>query len=297
MPSKSIRPYPSFLFLFNLSVLLGSVFLLSLCQARFGGLILASSSPSRSQNSTQSSKPADKKTETGQEPADTSTGALDSALENALEEYRVQIGRVTASQGGGSGNNGAPRAKDYHGNLYEYLRNDALDALPHEVRQADGKKSVLRRNQFGFNLTGPLTIPRLYNGRGKTFLSLTYEGTREKISRPFLSKIPTAQQQLGDFSDLVDDAGQPVTIYDPATTRANPGFNPALPVSLDNLQYLRDPFPGNVIPFSRIDPVVTRLIPYYALPNTNVGPFLRNNFFANAVGNEHAGWRGLEAGS
>jgi hypothetical protein len=283
MPSKSIRPFPSFGLLLALFVLLGTVFPFSICQAKSGGPALTSLAPARPQGSTQSSNQPDSRSETKQEPAGTSNEEVHSKLEKALEEYRTQIGRVTISQGRGNGSNGTPRARDYHGNLYEYLRNDALDALPHEVRQANGTKSVLRRNQFGFNLTGPLTIPKLYDGHGKTFFSLTYEGTREKISRPFLSKIPTAQQQRGDFSDLVDDAGQPVTIYDPSTTRPNPSFNPALPVSLNNLEYLRDPFPGNVLPKERIDPVVTRLMPYYALPNTNVGPFLRNNFFANAV--------------
>jgi hypothetical protein len=204
-------------------------------------------------------------------------------LEKALQEYKIQIARVTATASGSKGNGLLRQTKDYHGNFFDYLRNDALDALPHQVRQASGTKSILRRNQFGFNLTGPLRIPWLYRGDGKTFFSVTYEGTREKIARPLLSTIPTALQRNGDFSDLVDNAGEPVTIYDPVTTRPNPDFDPSQPVSLSNLEYLRDPFPGNVIPLERMDPVALRSLGYYPLPNTNVGPFLRNNFFVNSA--------------
>jgi len=207
-----------------------------------------------------------------------------SELEQALEEYKIQIARITMASSGVVDTSG-PRhlTKDYHGNFFEYLRNDALDALPHQVRQANGTESILRRNQFGFNLTGPFKIPRLLKGDGKTFFSVTYEGTREKIARSRLFDIPTVQERDGDFSDLVDNAGEPITIYDPATTRPNPNFDPSQPVSLSNLQYLRDPFPGNVIPSNRIDPVTRRALSYYPAPNTNVGPFLRNNFFVNSA--------------
>ncbi len=206
-------------------------------------------------------------------------------LEKALEEFKIQAERV-AAQAGDSASGTRPvrsRAQSYHGNLYEYLRNDAMDALPHQVRQAQGTKSVLRRNQFGFNVTGPLKLPRLYQGRDNAFFSVTFEGTREKIARPYLSNIPTTRQRDGDFSDLVDNAGEPITIYDPLTTRPNPAFNPAQPVSTENLQYLRDPFPGNRIPRARMDPVSLHALSYYPQPNTNVGPFLRNNFFVNAA--------------
>ena len=210
--------------------------------------------------------------------------AVPTELRKAIREYRAQIQRITLDYPGGEKVEGSRRvSRDYRGNFYEYFRNDSLDALPHEVRQANGTKSLLRRNQFGFNLTGPGTVPRLYDGRGRTFFSIAYEGTREMISRPYLGDVPTPLQRSGDFSDLVDNAGRPVAIYDPATTRPNPDYDPGQPVSLSNLQYLRDPFPGNRIPAHRLDPVALRALDYYPHPNTNVGPFLRNNFFANAA--------------
>jgi hypothetical protein len=175
--------------------------------------------------------------------------AVQKELEKALEEFKIQFDRVSSGPFENTNGKAARRkTRDYRGSLYEYLRNDALDALPHQVRQASGTKSVLRRNQFGFNLSGPVRIPWLYDGRERTFFSITYEGTREKIARPSLATIPTFSQRSGDFSDLVDNAGEPVTIYDPLTTRSNPDSDPEQPVSLANLQYLRDPFPGNRIP-------------------------------------------------
>src|SRR5262249_35239689 len=81
---------------------------------------------------------------------------------------------------------------------------------------------------------------------------------------------------------IVDDAGLPLSIYDPASTAPNPAFDPAQPVTTGNLQYMRDPFPGNVIPASRLDPVSLKAVSYYPLPNTDVGPFFRNNYFINA---------------
>src|SRR5581483_1660028 len=170
----------------------------------------------------------------------------------------------------------------WHGRLFENFRNDFLDAVPHEIKQRGDQKGLLRRNQFGFNVSGPLTVPRLLDGSRNTFFSISYEGVRENISRAYLNTIPTVAERTGDYSRIVDQAGNLVLIYDPATTRPNPAYDPAQPVSRDNLQYERDPFPGNVIPSSRIDPVARRALAFYPDPNAAVGPFFRNNYFVNA---------------
>lgn len=227
--------------------------------------------------------PAEAASQKEQPASNESADGVQKELEKALEEFRIQAERVVSEAGNSGARSSRSRTRDYRGNLYEYLRNDALDALPHQVRQAQGTKSVLRRNQFGFNVTGPVKVPWLYQGRDNSFFSVTFEGTREKIARPYLSNIPTARQRSGDFSDLVDNAGEPIAIYDPFTTRPNPAFNPTQPVSAENLQYLRDAFPGNRIPHERMDPVALRVLNYYPQPNANVGPFLRNNFFVNAA--------------
>ena len=169
----------------------------------------------------------------------------------------------------------------WHGRIYEYIRNDAFDAVPHEVVQRGGERNVLRRNQFGFSVSGPVYIPKLYDGRRKTFFTFSYEGTRQRVGRSFLNTIPTSQQQLGDFSDVVNKAGAPVTIYDPDSTRLNPVFDPSQNVSTSNLQHIRDPFPNNVMPVSRLDPVAQTMAGHLPQPNTSAGPFLRNNYWVN----------------
>src|SRR5262249_34674706 len=147
--------------------------------------------------------------------------------------------------------------------------------------QRGGDKAVLRRNQFGFNIAGPLIIPKLAHVR-KTFVSLSYEGVRERVSRTHLRTIPTLAERSGDYSAVVDQAGALLPIFDPWSTRPNEAFNPARPVSVENLQYLRDPFPENRISATRLDDVARKIASYYPQPNAAAGPFFQNNYFINS---------------
>jgi len=170
----------------------------------------------------------------------------------------------------------------WHGRLYENFRNDALDAIPHEIRQAGGDKGLLRRNQFGLNIGGPLFIPHILQSRNNTFFSLSYEGVRERIARTYLRTLPTEDERAGDFSHTVDLDGNVIPIYDPASTRLNPAYDPSQPVSMTNPQYLRTQFPGNVIPKDRLNPVALASLGYYPAPNANIGPFNTNNYFIDS---------------
>jgi hypothetical protein len=170
----------------------------------------------------------------------------------------------------------------WHGRVFENFRNDALDAIPHEIRQRGQSNSLLRRNQFGFNVGGPVLIPHLVSPSSKIFFSLSYEGVREHISRTYLQTVPTEPERTGDFSSTVDTAGNPLPVYDPGTTRPNPAFDPSQPVSTGNLQYFRDTFPGNRIPVSRLDTTAQAAIALYPAPNASVGPYFQNNFFINS---------------
>jgi hypothetical protein len=202
-----------------------------------------------------------------------------SAIEKAVEEFKIQtrnLGlrpdspRPARRANGGLGS--------YHGRLFWNFRNDVLDAVPHEVTQTGGNKGILRRNQYGFNLSGPIVIPKLYHGGRGSFISVSYEGVRETIGRSYLRTIPTLPERTGDFSQVVDKAGELLPVFDPQTTRPNPNFNAAAPVSLANLQYLREPFPGNRIPLSRLDPVARNATRFYPEPNAAIGPFFQNNY-------------------
>jgi hypothetical protein len=85
----------------------------------------------------------------------------------------------------------------WHGPVYENFRNDVLDAIPHEVKQNGESKSPLRRNQFGFNVDGPLLIPHLIKNPENTFFMLSYEGVRERVFRAAeIARVVTDLQDL-----------------------------------------------------------------------------------------------------
>src|SRR5204863_4107610 len=127
---------------------------------------------------------------------------------------------------------------EFHGTAYEFLRNNIFDARA--FNDMDSSNHLVRNN-FGASLGGPI--------RGKrSFFFVNYEGLRHTQSMAMIDTVPTADEVEGDFSM----AG--VTIYNPFSSHANPAFDPRKPISPTNPQVIRDPFPGNVIPQSLIDP-------------------------------------------
>ncbi len=204
-----------------------------------------------------------------------------SAIERAIEEFKHQT-RALGLRVDGTARRKPARTLRWHGRLFWNVRNDFFDAVPHEVRQTGGTKGLLRRNQYGFSVSGPLAIPKLPQLANRTFVSLSYEGMREKLGQHYIRTIPIVPERSGDFSQTVDKAGQLLPIYDPLSTRPNPNYDPAQPVSLANLQYLRDPFPSNRIPPSRLDPVALEAVTQYPLPNAAIGPFFQNNYVVYA---------------
>jgi outer membrane receptor protein involved in Fe transport len=123
----------------------------------------------------------------------------------------------------------------YHGTLWEYMRNNALDAR----NPFSASNIELRQNQFGANIGGPVRIPHIYNGKDKTFIFGSYEGFRQVTGGGLtgLAITPTSAQLGGDLSGLS------TALFNPFTTRSGPGGTP-----------IRDPFAGNIIPASQIDP-------------------------------------------
>ena len=129
---------------------------------------------------------------------------------DSLAEFRVQTANYPAEFGGNSGaviNVVSKRgSNDFHATLFEFLRNDALDARNLFSATVD----PLRRNQFGFVAGGPVVVPGLYNGRNKLFWMFSYEGTRRRQAVTTTTLVPTLKERAGDFSGL------PATIVDPA---------------------------------------------------------------------------------
>jgi len=138
----------------------------------------------------------------------------------------------------------------FHGSLYEFLRNDKLDARNTFVTV----RPPFRFNQYGVSAGGPVWIPKIYHGKDRTFFFFNYEASRNRESANPITTVPTLGQRQGNFSDLLDSNGNLIPIFDPATTVPNPNGS----------GFIRSPFPGNIIPASRIDPIarnVTSLIP------------------------------------
>ena len=195
-----------------------------------------------------------------------------------VREFKVLSGVFSAEFGRGAGVVSVSTKSGsnvLHGTVFEYMRDDAFDARNFFVRKValpDGRLKVdpkprLNRHQFGGAAGGAVVIPGLYDGHNRTFFFADYAGLRETRGQVFVNTVPTAQTRTGDFSDFRSTSGALIPIYDPLTTRLNPAFDAARPVSAANPQFLRDPFPGNIIPQNRIHSVGRNVASIYPLPN------------------------------
>src|SRR2546425_3002335 len=179
---------------------------------------------------------------------------------DALQEFKVQTGVYPAEFGHEatqinvltkSGGN------QYHGALFEFLRNDKLDAAPFSFTANHQAKSPFKWNDFGFEIDGPVRIPKLFNGQNKLFFMANYEALRRRQSFQSIYSVPTSAMFGGNFSGLN------TTIYDPTN---------------------KTPFAGNIIPSSRFDPTSQKLLPYYAAANVaGAGSSLTNNFVRSSA--------------
>jgi Carboxypeptidase regulatory-like domain len=195
-----------------------------------------------------------------------------------VREFKVLSGVFSAEFGRGAGVVSVATksgSNTFHGTVFEYLRDDTFDARNFFVRKttgADGSlvvdpKPPLNRHQFGGAVGGPLLLPGLYDGHNRTFFFADYAGLSEKRGQVFVNTVPTERTRIGDFSDFRDTSGNLIPIFDPLTTRLNPAFNPALPPSASNPQFLRDQFLDNVIPSGRLNAVGRNVASIYPLPN------------------------------
>ena len=194
------------------------------------------------------------------------------------QEFKVQSNNMSAEYGRYSGGvvNVTTKSgtEQLHGTVFEFLRNSALDANDYIDKEHNRAIPPFKMNQFGFAVGGPAVLPKIYNGHHKTFFFADLQETRRNQGATFLATVPTDQQRQGDFSSTYNAAGKLVTIYNPFSTRQNP----AVPG-----QYIRDPFPGNKIPQSMLDPVAQKIISYYPKPNTaGSSPTNANNYISNA---------------
>lgn len=174
---------------------------------------------------------------------------------DSIYEFRVQTSSAPAAYGGGQGIINVTYksgSNDYHASAYEFLRNARFDAK-NFFDSAKDPIPPFKLNQFGFNLNGPVQIPKLFNGKDRLFFFFDYEGKRVRQAQTYISTVPIAPFRTGDFSTLK------TVLFDPRTTP-------------------RSPLPGNIIPASAINPTSLAMVKLYPLPNLDgqISNFLYN---------------------
>jgi len=185
----------------------------------------------------------------------------------SVQEFKMQRNPYDAEYGHASGAIANITTKsgtnEFHGSLYEFHRNRALDANYFFSNKNGLPKPPFTYNQWGGTIGGPVRLPG-YDGRNRTFFFFNYEGMRWVVGAGDIqSTVPSEAQRRGDFSTTRTAGGAPVTIYDPLTVAADaarPG------------QFIRQPFSGNRIPETRFDPVARSIMGYYPRPNLPGNP-------------------------
>ncbi len=216
---------------------------------------------------------------------------------DAVQEVSVQTSNFAAEYGGAGGGylNFTMKSgtNQYHGSGYDYFVNSALNAgLPFTANCNEDNncatnvnsghiKNVVKRNDYGFTLGGPVRIPKIYNGKDKTFFFFNFEQFRQStVTNNGIATVPIPAYASGNFaaaeapflSFLNSDGGIPNQIFDPASRRTVNGT----PVET--------PFPNNAIPISRMDPVALYLQTFFPAPNI-AGAGTLNNYAIPAYGN------------
>jgi hypothetical protein len=183
---------------------------------------------------------------------------------DAINEFRLQTGSLSSEYGGGltavANYNVKSGTNDLHGTAYEYFMNKSLNANSFDNNAVGAKKSPFVQNNFGTAVGGPLWIPKVYNGRNRSFWFFSYEGTRKRNAAiSGYRTVPTDAFKAGDFSAL------PHSIFDPNSTVQQPDGS-----------YTRTAFPGNVIPASQISKVSENVITMAPTPEPTLAGDLRN---------------------
>src|SRR5574340_347428 len=212
-------------------------------------------------------------------PAETFEVAYAAPSLEAITEFAVDTNGFKAEYGQAAGGvitfSSRSGTNALHGTAYDFLRNQILDARSFFEKQ----KGVYKQNDFGAAGGGPIRIPKLYDGRNRTFFYVAYEGFRNRVGgRAVIASVPTPEMYDGDFSNWVDQNRRLLQVYDPSTTRPNPAGS----------GFVRDVFPSNRIPKSRFSGVSQKVMGFAKgiTPNRGGEPgtidYVRNNWINSA---------------
>ena len=196
---------------------------------------------------------------------------LNSPSVEAITEFAVDTNGFKAEFGhaGGGAVSFVSRSgsNQFRGKVFEFMRDDAFDSNNFFSKALGRDKPQVSQHDFGGVFGGRVTIPKLYEGRDRTFFFASYEAYRNKTSAaPQTVTIPVAEMYNGDFSQWRNASGQLIPIYDPATTRPNP----------NGPGFIRDPFPNNQIPVERFSRISREVIQLATMRPDLRG--VRNNF-------------------
>ena len=225
---------------------------------------------------------------------------------DSIQEWTVQTSNYAAEfgQAGSAVMNVTMKSggNQYHGSGYEYFQNEDLNAGLPFTNSGNGHlvRPTQRRNDYGFTLGGPVRVPKVYNGRDKTFFFFSWEQFLQSQNfLPATFSVPTNAYRNGDFSSAItaagaknlgtDPLGRPIianTIYDPGTRQVAP-----------NGQIVTSPFANNLIPQSRFDPVALKIQSLIPLPLCVAGPPCNANGVVNNYQNTEPVDRQTEAPS
>lgn len=190
---------------------------------------------------------------------------------NAVGEFKMQTAAFDASIGHTSGSviNVSTKSgtNELHGEAHWFVRNRIFDAPKIFQNRSGQKVPVYQNNRYGIAAGAPVKLPRLYDGKNRTFWFYAWEEMRHGIPQTFIATVPTDAMRRGDLSGLLA-LGRNYQVYDPATTTPAAGG-----------RFTRQPLPGNIIPASRLDPVAQNLMKYWPRanqPGTREG---RNNWY------------------
>jgi hypothetical protein len=161
---------------------------------------------------------------------------------------------------------------DLHGEAHWFLRNRIFDTATIFQNRSNTKVPPYQDHRYGLSAGGPVDIPGVYNGKNKTFWFYLWEANKVQYNYDYTDSVPTTAMKNGDLSGLLA-LGSSYQIYDPASTTATA-----------NGTYTRQPFSGNLIPTSRLDPVAQKIMGYYPAPNQPGTNQFTNNFFTSYAG-------------
>ncbi len=176
-----------------------------------------------------------------------------------VEEFKIQGATYDASfgfmSGGGVNLSLKSGTNQLHGQMYYFNQNPALGANRFFFNRTGRDKLAFRLQRWGATASGPVSIPKLYEGRNRTFWMYGYEGIHSFDPMPQQETVPDAKQRVGDFSGLLA-LGSRYQIYDPYSIAPAAGG-----------LFSRQPVPGNIIPQSKINPTAAKIAQVWDAPN------------------------------